>query len=73
VIKPWRRTTRKRTVKEARRRIAAAPAEDLLPLANSYLGLFGQASHSQKDRASLARLLLKRGKPVSGALTQTYR
>ena len=73
VIKPWRRITRKRTVKEARRRIAAAPAEDLLPLANSYLGLLGQASHSQKDRASLARLLLKRGKPVNAALTQTYR
>lgn len=73
VIKPWRRTTRPRTVKEARRRIAAAPAADLLPLANSYLGLLGQASHSLKDRASLAKLLLSRGKPVNSALTQTYR
>ncbi|WP_447590088.1 RNA-directed DNA polymerase [Aquipseudomonas campi] len=72
VIKPWRRTTRRRTVNEACRRIAAAPAEELRNTANSYFGLLGQASHSQKDRATLARLLLKRGKPVNAALTQTY-
>ncbi|MCY1515872.1 group II intron reverse transcriptase/maturase [compost metagenome] len=73
VIKPWRRTTRKRTVKEALRRVAAAPAEDLLPVANSYFGLLGQASHSQADRAALANVLLRRGRTVNGALTQTYR
>ncbi|WP_081667967.1 RNA-directed DNA polymerase [Metapseudomonas resinovorans] len=73
VIKPWRRTTRKRTVKEALRRVAAAPADDLLAVANSYFGLLGQASHSYRDRAALANVLLRRGRQVNGALTQTYR
>ncbi|MNF56116.1 reverse transcriptase [compost metagenome] len=73
VIKPWRRTTRKRTVKEALRRVTAAPADDLLGLANSYFGLLGQASSSHKDRAKLASALLRRGRQVNGALTQTYR
>lgn len=73
VIKPWRRTTRRRTVKEALRRVAVAPDEDLLATANSYFGLLGQASHSLQDRAALASVLLKRGKPVNRALTQTYR
>ncbi|MBK3752739.1 reverse transcriptase [Pseudomonas aeruginosa] len=73
VIKPWRRTTRKRTVKEAMRRVAAAPADDLLEVANSYFGLFRQASHSQVDRAALANVLLRRGRSINGALTKTYR
>lgn len=73
VIKPWRRTTRKRTVKEALRRVAAAPEEELLATANSYFGLLGQATHSHRDRAALARVVLSRGKPVNRALTQTYR
>ncbi len=73
VIKPWRRTTRKRTVKEAMRRVAAAPADDLLEVANSYFGLFRQASHSQVDRAELANVLLRRGRAVNGALTKTCR
>lgn len=73
VIKPWRRTTRKRTVKEALRRVAAAPAEDLLAVTNSYFGLLGQATHSHRDRAALSNVALKRGRQVNGALTQTYR
>ncbi|AZC30080.1 Retron-type RNA-directed DNA polymerase [Pseudomonas chlororaphis subsp. piscium] len=72
VIKPWRRTTRKRSVAQALKRTAAAPAEDLRETANSYFGLLGQASHSQKDRAALARAVLKRGYTVNGALTKTY-
>ncbi len=40
--------------------------------ANSYFGLLGQASHSQKDRAALARVVLKRGHVVNGDLTKTY-
>ncbi|MCV4344544.1 reverse transcriptase, partial [Pseudomonas capsici] len=35
-------------------------------------GLLSQASHSQKDRAKLANLLLRRGSSVNGALTKTY-
>ncbi|KPB83862.1 RNA-directed DNA polymerase [Pseudomonas syringae group genomosp. 3] len=72
VIKPWRRTTRKRSLAQALKRTAAAPVEDLRETANSYFGLLSQASHSQKDRAKLARVVLKRGHSVNGALTKTY-
>ncbi|MCJ8207681.1 RNA-directed DNA polymerase [Pseudomonas sp. RGM2987] len=72
VIKPWRRTTRKRSLAQALKRTAAAPTEDLRETANSYFGLLGQASHSEKDRAALARVVLKRGHVVNGALTKTY-
>lgn len=73
VIKPWRRTTRRKTVAEAQRRIAAAPDDELLATANSYFGLLGQATASHHDRAQVARLLLRRGHAVNAALTQTYR
>lgn len=72
VIKPWRRTTRKRSLAQALKRTATAPAEDLRETANSYFGLLSQASHSETDRASLARVVLKRGHVVNGALTKTY-
>ncbi|OPK02778.1 reverse transcriptase [Pseudomonas veronii] len=72
VIKPWRRTTRKRSLAQALKRTAAAPAEDLRETANSYFGLLSQASHSQKDRAALANLVMKRGNSVNAALTKTF-
>ena len=72
VIKPWRRTTRKRSLAQALKRTAAAPAEDLRETANSYFGLLSQASHSEKDRAALARVVLRRGNSVNAALTKTY-
>ena len=72
VIKPWRRTTRKRSLAQALKRTAAAPAEDLRETANSYFGLLSQASHSEKDRAALARVVLKRGNSVNAAMTKTY-
>ena len=72
VIKPWRRSTRKRSLAQALKRTAAAPAEDLRETANSYFGLLSQASHSEKDRAALARVILKRGHSVNGSLTKTY-
>jgi len=72
VIKPWRRTTRPRSMAQALKRTAAAPVEDLRETANSYFGLLSQASHSQKDRAALANLTLRRGHAVNGALTKTY-
>ena len=72
VIKPWRRSTRKRSLAQALERTAAAPAEDLRETANSYFGLLSQASHSHKDRAALARVVLKRGNSVNAALTKTY-
>ncbi|WP_256678740.1 RNA-directed DNA polymerase [Pseudomonas sp. FSL R10-0399] len=73
VIKPWRRTTRKRALSQALKRTAAAPAEDLRETANSYFGLLSQASHSEKDRAALGRVVLRRGNSVNAALTKTYR
>lgn len=72
VIKPWRRTTRKRSLAQALRRTAAAAAEDLRETANSYFGLLAQASHSQRDRAALDNVVLKRGNSVNAALTKTY-
>ncbi|MFL1387516.1 RNA-directed DNA polymerase [Pseudomonas tritici] len=72
VIKPWRRTTRKRSLAQALKRTAAAPAKDLRETANSYFGLLSQASHSQSDRAALARVVLKRGNSVNAALTKTF-
>lgn len=72
VIKPWRRTTRKKSVVQAMKRTAAAPLDELRETANSYFGLLSQASHSQKDRAALANLILRRGHTVSGDLTKTY-
>ncbi|AFJ59146.1 reverse transcriptase domain protein [Pseudomonas fluorescens A506] len=72
VIKPWRRTTRKRSLAQALKRTAAAPAEDLRETANSYFGLLSQASHSHTDRAALVRVVLKRGNSVNAALTKTF-
>lgn len=73
VIRPWRRTTRKRSVAQALHRTAAAAPEDLMETANSYFGLLRQASHSEKDRAKLAAIVLRRGRGVDGQLTKSYR
>jgi hypothetical protein len=73
VIKPWRRTTRPRTVATALRRLEHVAAEDLVPVANSYFGLLRQASHSHTDRAHLANAVRDRGHSVNRALTQTFR
>lgn len=73
VIKPWCRTTRKRSLAQALKRTTAAPAEDLRETANSYFGLLGQASHSHRDRAALANVVLKRGNSVNAALTKTFK
>lgn len=73
VIKPWRRTTRKRSLAQALKRTAGAPAEDLRETANSYFGLLGQASHSAKDREKLARVVLLRGNSVNASLTKTFK
>lgn len=73
VINPWRRTTRRRTVDHALRRIATTPASSLRETANSYFGLLGQASHSHTDRKRLAKAVLLRGKAVNGQLSKTYK
>lgn len=73
VIKPWRRTIRRRTRDQALNRVATMPIEDIYKSANSYFGLLRQASASHHDRAQLANLLRHRGFTVSGQITKTYR
>jgi len=73
VIKPWRRTTRPRTVKAALQRTQTTAPSELHQVANSYFGLLRQASHNHADRAELANLLRRRGHCVDAALTKTYR
>ena len=73
VIKPWHRTTRKRTYNEAIKRIQHIDDEYLFETANSYFGLLRQASHSHHERAMLANALRKRGHSIKFDLTKTYR
>lgn len=73
VIKPWRRTLRRRTFNEALHRAAASPAEGLFATANSYFGLLRQASHSHADRARLANLIRRRGHCIAGDINKTFR
>ncbi|HYW57716.1 MAG TPA: RNA-directed DNA polymerase [Polaromonas sp.] len=73
VIKPWRRTTRKRTVATAVRRLQAAAPNDVFASGNSYLGLLRQSTHSHTDRARLANVLRGRGFTIKRDLTKIYR
>lgn len=73
VIKPWRRTTRTKTLATAVQRLRTMPDADTFTAGNSYLGLLRQASHSHKDRATVARVLMARGHAVRGDLTKIYR
>lgn len=73
VIKPWRRTTRTRTLATALSRLANMPPEDLFAAGNSYLGLLRQASHSHTDQVRLAKLLRRRGHVVDGSLNKIFR
>ena len=73
VIKPWSRTTRRRTVAAALHRIERMPAGDVFEAGNSYLGLLRQATHSHTQRARLANALRKRGHSVKTDLTKIYR
>ena len=73
VIKPWSRSTRRRTVNEALRRVAEVDEADFLPVANSYFGLLRQASSSHHDSARLGNAVRDRGHAVNRALTKTYR
>jgi hypothetical protein len=73
MIKPWRRTLRRRTYHESIARAASIEAADLFTTANSYFGLLRQATHSHVDRARLANVLRGRGHSVNRQLTKTYR
>ena len=73
VIRPWRRTIRRRTFNDALARTAAIDAEDLFETGNSYFGMLRQATASHQDRARLANLIRRRGHSVNRDITQTYR
>ena len=73
VVRPWSRTTRRRTVRVALRRLETMPAADVFAAGNSYLGLMRQADDSHTDQARIARALMKRGHAVDGSLTKIYR
>lgn len=73
VIKPWSRTTRRRSYRQAIERCAHADAVDLFETANSYFGLLGQATSSHHDRTRLANVLRRRGHMVNQAMSKTYR
>lgn len=73
VIRPWHRVTRKRTANEAMRRVKEVPADELFEVANSYYGLFRQATHSHHHRAALSNILRYRGHSISSNLTKTHR
>jgi hypothetical protein len=72
LVKPWHRITRRKTVHTALDRLQCMPDQELHQSANSYFGLFGQASHSHNDRATLAKLMLKRGYSVKGDMTKIF-
>ncbi len=73
VIRPWHRVIRKKTADHAMARIKTLAPQALTKTANSYFGLFRQATHSHHHRALLARSLLRRGKTINQHLTKTYR
>ncbi len=72
VIKPWRRTIRRRTFNMALHRVGRMEPEKLFESANSYFGLLRQATHSHADRVQLARRLRRQGYAVNGDLTKTF-
>jgi RNA-directed DNA polymerase len=73
VIKPWRRTTRPRTLATALQRLQAMDGADVFTAGNSYLGLVRQATHSHHEQAQLANALRRRGHAVAGDLGKIYR
>ncbi len=72
VIKPWSRTTRRRTVRHAIARVIASNKSQVQKTANSYYGLFRMATHSHMDRANLTHAVFTHGKAVNRQLTKTY-
>ncbi len=74
VIRPWRRTTRPRTLRQALTRLEVMPAADVYASGNSYLGLVRQAGTSHNEQAQICRALLKRGHAVEGLhLSKAFR
>lgn len=73
LIRPGRRSIRRRTYRQAITRLAATDPEPAFRTANSYFGLLRQASHSHADRTRLARVVMRFGLAVDHRLTKAYR
>lgn len=74
VIKPWRRTTRPRTLQQSLARLESMPTSEVFASGNSYLGLARQAGASHHEQALICRALLKRGHAVEGLhLSKAFR
>jgi RNA-directed DNA polymerase len=73
IIKPWRRTTRPRTLAMAVKRLQNMPAADLFASGNSYLGQVRQASHSHQEQAALINVLRSRGHSFKPNLSKIFR
>lgn len=73
VIRPWVRTTRRRTVNVGAQRLGQMNAGDVFTAANSYFGLMRQATGSHVDRARLSKIVRGRGHAVDFDLTKAYR
>ena len=73
VIKPWHRTTRKRTMTSAISRLRTMPDDETFAAGNSYLGLLRLATHSHSDRSKLAHVLLGRGHAINANFTKIYK
>jgi len=73
VIRPWVRTTRRRTVNVGAQRLSQIEAHEVHAAANSYLGLLRQATGSHADRARLTKIIRYRGHAVDFGLTKAYR
>lgn len=64
---------RRRSVARAVHVLETCGAEDLMPRANAYLGLFRQANKGRQDRIRLCKVALRRGRAVDADFTKTYR
>lgn len=73
VIKPWRRTLRRKTFNDAIQRVRNISAPEIFDTANSYFGLMRQATRSHGDRAVLAQAVMQRGHTVNANFCKTYR
>lgn len=66
LILPHRRVTRRRTLRNALRRLEEIPDSQVFETGNSYLGLVRQAGASHHEQALICRALLKRGHAIDG-------
>lgn len=73
VVKPWRRTVRRRVLRHAIRRIQTIDSKKLFETINSYYGQLRQSSHSHGDRVKLTHAIFTRGHSVNKQLTKTFR